>query len=175
MKQADKQLLTNLALHQDALKQVAEDRFAPAFARTWKQIPFDFQVAIKNYLKKKPGKVFLCYKMDYGDLPLEPLGRAFWFEDFTAFTFLAPFVQHAATIEGVMGVIGHELAHCARRGVGSWTVDTEKEERETRSLVESWGFIEPYPDPRVWAPEIEAWRKRNMKLRHLSETLQVKR
>jgi hypothetical protein len=74
-------------------------------------------------------------------------------------TFLAPFVEAAHPIDGLVSVIAHELAHCYRRGNGAWTADSEQEEHETRDVTREWGFGEPGPgDTSSWDAAIQRWR-----------------
>ena len=152
-------LLTHLTLVTSGMESAAT-RFYSAFCDTWQRMPADAQISITDYLEQKPGRVFLCYAMDYSQPPEEPLGRSSWFEDRTIFTFLAPFILHAE-IEGPIGVIGHELAHCFNKGAGTWAADENEEEVNAREVARGWGFLPPWIDGTIWNPEIEDWRLRH--------------
>jgi len=142
----------------DSVFVTASNRFIKAFVATWQRIPADAKNVIMDYLGLRPGRAFLCFAMDLGDLPVEPLGRCSISENEIVFTFLAPYIQHAADPEGVFAVIAHELAHCHNHAMGTWTSNEAEEEQNTRRLAESWGFHpEPVPNPELLAG-IERWK-----------------
>jgi hypothetical protein len=152
-------LLPNLTFD-DSIFVNASKRFIKAFEVAWQRIPEDARKVIMDYLALHPGHVHLCFRMDFGDPPVEPLGRCSKCGNETVFTFLAPYIQHADELEGVLAVIAHELAHCHNHCAGTWTSNEQEEERNTRRLAESWGFY-PSPIPSdEFTAEIERWRAR---------------
>ena len=152
------ELLPNLTLH-DRILRVASERFVESFSATWQRIPEGARKIIADYFELHPGHVYLCFKMDFGDLPIEPLGRIAPFAKGTVFTFLAPYIQHAED-KGADGVIAHEFAHCHNRGAGTWTANEDEEEANTRRLAESWGFVSTMRPSSEFMAEIERWRLR---------------
>jgi hypothetical protein len=168
-------LLPHLMLVDHGMEQAA-GRFSVAFQVAWQRLPLDAQAAISAYLQEHPGTVYLCYQMDLDEREVEPLGRAAWWEDRTALTFLAPFILHATELGGPVGVIVHELAHCYHKGSGTWTANDEQEEMNARNTTKTWGFSEPTIDQTIWKPEIEVWRKRHVVDKgHLTERRQILR
>jgi hypothetical protein len=152
-------LQNRLTLH-DSVMISASRRFEEAFRGAWARIPADSQEIILDYFRRCPGRVYMCYRMDFGEHPQEPWGRCSWYYDQTILTFLAPFVERAEPIEALVSVIAHELAHCYRRGNGTWTDNLDEEEKITRRTTEAWGFIEPAPGDRsAWNEAIEEWKK----------------
>jgi hypothetical protein len=168
-------LLPHLMLVDHGMEQAA-GRFCAAFQVAWQRLPPVARAAINAYLAEHPGAVYLCYQMDLDERDAEPLGRASWWDDRTAFTFLAPFILHAGELDGPVGVIAHELAHCYHKGSHTWTDDDAQEEINARNTTRSWGFSEPTIDPLIWQPEIEAWRSRHaVDKGHLTERRQILR
>ena len=150
-------LIPNLLALDTAMKPVAT-RFAKAFERAWDRIPADAKATIRDYFRKCPGRVYMCYRMDFGDHPREPWGRCSWYEDKTVLTFLAPFVEGVQPLEKVSDVIAHELAHCFTRGSNTWVETYEIEEANVRHLCAEWGFGESDTDAEAEAT-FENWRK----------------
>jgi hypothetical protein len=150
-------LLPNLDLD-DSVFVKASERFIRAFAITWERIPLDAQRVITGYLALHPGHVRLCYQMDLGDLPVEPLGRCSVSGNETVLTFLTPYVQYAGDLEAVADLIAHELAHCHNHGTGTWTPNEQEEETNARRLAESWGFRLPLRSSDEFVVEIKRWR-----------------
>lgn len=134
------------------------NRFVESFQRAWDRVPESAKQVISKYFSIHPGRVYLCSCMDHCDDGA--LGRTYWCDGETVFTFLTPFVEHAGNIEGVVGVIAHELAHCFRRGSGLWSSSNTEEERNTRQLAKTWGFFDS-PKPNAnFRREIEKWRNK---------------
>jgi hypothetical protein len=146
----------------DETMRCASSRFAEAFQESWKRISTDVQTVIRDYFQRCPGKVYMCYRMDAAGGEVEPWGRCTWRETRTTMTFLAPFVERVNPVEGLRSVIVHELAHCYRRGNGTWTASFDEEEREASAIAQNWGFEEPTPSAEgkvAWETEVAMWRK----------------
>jgi hypothetical protein len=152
-------------LYLDDTMRLPSERFDEAFHESWERIPENVQAVIGEYFRRYPGRVYLCYKMDANDGEVEPWGRCNWSENRTTMTFLAPFVEGVNPVEGLRSVIVHELAHCFRRGNGTWTAKLDEEEREALVLAQTWGFEEPTPSAEgkaAWETEVERWRKHHV-------------
>jgi hypothetical protein len=153
-------LLPDVLTLDDSVMQFASRRFTEAFGMAWRRIPADAQLVICDYFHRCPGRVYVCYRMDFGEHAEEPWGRCSWYLDRTTLTFLAPFVEGANPIEALVAVIAHELAHCYHRGLGTWVEDSDAEERNTRRTTEAWAFDDPSPGDRAaWNRDIENWRR----------------
>lgn len=173
-------LLPNALTLDDSMIATASRRFAEAFCLAWARIPADAQAVILGYLQRHPGRVFMCYRMNLADDHPERWANCTWCEGQTFLTFLAPFVEGANPIDGVVSVIVHELAHWYRRGAGNWTEDCEAEERGVRQVTEAWGIVDPTPgtgEARLaWDREIERWRwRRRLEFGDLTERELLKR
>jgi hypothetical protein len=152
-------LLGNVLLFQDHVITKINSRFVEAFHLTWFRLPAKDQRSMYNYLRRFPGRVFLCFSMNHDNPPVEPWGRVLWYERLTVFTFLAALVEGADSIEAICSVIAHELAHCFRRSRSLWTPDKDIEEIGAREVTKTWGFQEPIPhDRESWNTEIDRWR-----------------
>ena len=150
--------------------------FERCFQETWARLPSASREALDAYWALRPGTIYLCYKMDYGIYPREPFGQFTWYEDRTLFTFLAPAIIHADSVEGPVRVIAHELAHCHHMATGTWTPDHEQEEINARRTTEEWGLPELPFDLAGWTHGVEEWRKEHeVDKAHLTATAQMSR
>src|SRR4051812_36622122 len=83
-------LIPNALTLDDSMIRYASRRFQEAFGLAWVRIPADAQAIIAGYLASRPGRVFMCYRMDLVEKEPEPWGRCIWQDDSTFMTFLAP-------------------------------------------------------------------------------------
>jgi hypothetical protein len=164
------QLLPNVLLVTSGMKSVAE-RLSRAFSSAWERIPSADQNLISGYFAQKPCQIYLFFRMDYGERPMEPWGETMWYEDDkTLLGFLAPFVVHPTKLEVVSRVIAHELAHCYHKATGAWTSDEKQEEINARQTAKVWGLEEPKcGDEKTRKMQIEAWRRAHPEKKHLTQ------
>jgi hypothetical protein len=169
------QLRPNLTLVTYGMEQAARG-FEHYFQETWGRLPIKSREVLDAYWAQRPGTVYLCYKMDYGDYPQEPYGKFTWYEDRTLFTFLAPVILRADSDEGPVHVIAHELAHCYHKATGTWTPDHQREEINAQRTTAEWGFPELAFDRAGWNHGVEEWRSEHeVDKGHLTETAQMRR
>lgn len=157
-------LLGNDLILSDGVMKSAARKFADAFDRAWAAIPDEAKGVIREYFRRHPGWVYMCFTMDAANHPREPWGRCSYGDGRTVLTFLAPVFDLVATTGALDSVIVHELAHIFRRGSGSWTADEDAEETAVRVITKSWGF-EDYGvgDWKEFHRQVEGWRKANRK------------